>query len=101
VTLDDVMQSDFAVRERTEASIRGLHSVHTEVAYEIAEQVAHDHAERLERCAADLPGQAVALSSVIEALRASQRNLRWAEETLGRLVSDLRTDARAQEPDSV
>jgi hypothetical protein len=101
VTPDDVMQEDFVVQQRTEGSIRALHEVHHEVAYVIAEQVEHDHAERLEQCAADLPARAVVLRAVSDALRHSQRSLRWAEETLGRLVSDLRADARAQEPDSV
>lgn len=101
MTLDDMMQPDFVTRQRTEGAIRDLHEVHHEVAYVIAEQVEHDHAERLERCTEELPARAVELRAVSDALRHSQRSLRWAEETLGRLVSDLRADARAQEPDSV
>lgn len=102
-SLNDMIQAqdDFVVRQRAEGSIRVLHEVQTEVAYAVAEQVAHDHVERLAQCVADLPGRTLALNGVTDALRASQRSLRWAEETLDSMVNDLRADARAQEPDSV
>jgi gamma-glutamyl:cysteine ligase YbdK (ATP-grasp superfamily) len=92
-----VTQPDFVAQQRTEGSIRDLHEVHTEVAYAVAAQVEYDHAERLERCAADLPERPLELRAVVDALQASLRTLRWAEETLGVLVADLRADARARE----
>ena len=102
-SLNDLIQvqEDFVVRQRAEGAIRELHDVHAEVAGAIAKQVARDQAERLERCAADLPARPLELRAVIDALRASLRSLRWAEETLDSMVNDLRADARAQEPDSV